>query len=241
MMQISKPLSLKTYRSPLFFVAAVSALTMAETTWASDYSLGIEVGTHGVALGISGQSAISNNVQWRLGGGGISLSSATLDGSEAELDDVSYDEDFDLETDHFRAGYEWYPANSGWASNLFIAGGVAYLDEGFSAKSDTSAQQLIGSVTTTPGDGRQIQVDVDRSTILPYASLGWGNRLANGRGFSFRAEVGITRALQDYDITVKSVGSTSISQADLDAEKRNIEDELEDANSFISAGVSYVF
>ncbi|TBR41555.1 hypothetical protein CBF23_009590 [Marinomonas agarivorans] len=240
-MQINNTLFFKTCRSSLFFVATIGTLTMAKTTWASDYSLGIEVGSHGVALGISGQSAISNNVQWRLSGGGISLSSASLDDSESEIDNVSYDEDFEFETDHFRAGYEWYPASSGWASNLFVSGGVAYLDENFSAKSDTTAQQLIGSITTTPGDGRQIEIDVDRSTILPYASLGWGNRLANGRGFSFRAEVGITQAVQDYDITVKSVGSTSISQADLDAEKRNIEEELEDSNSFISAGVSYVF
>lgn len=240
-MQTYPSFSLSKLFSSLCFVAVTGAFTSATTSSAQDYSLGLELGSYGMGIGVSGKSALSDQVQWRLSGGGASFSDSSFDESEAEIDNVSYDRDFDIDVSTIKAGYEWYPMNSGLASNIFIAGGVAYSNEEFSAKSDTDKQQTIGSTTTTPGDGRQIQVDVERTTVLPYASLGWGNRITNGSGFSFRAELGVTKALQDYDVTLKSVGGTSISQADLDAEKRSIEDELEKSNSFFSLGVSYVF
>ena len=240
-MKTNKDFTLKTVRHSLFVMAAVGSSIMANSSWAADYSLGLELTSYGAQIGVSGQSAMSDQVQWRLSGGGVSLSDSTLDDTEAEVDNVSYDKDFGLDVANVKAGYEWYPISTGLASNLFIAGGIAYLNEEFSGKSDTDKQQTIGSVTTSPGDGRQVQLDIERATILPYASLGWGNRISNGSGFSFRAEVGVTKALQDYDVTLKSVGTTSISQADLDLEKRSIEDEVNKASSFVSLGVSYVF
>ena len=206
---------------------------------AADYSVGAGIGTFGFGVGVSGKTSWHFNdhdqIQWRAAIGGIDIG----DIEDTEVNGVEYNAD--VENQGFQGGLEWYPFRSGFAKSLFFSGGIAHMDFRFDGRSELNESFDIGGTRVRPGDGRQIQTTIEQDGFAPYFTVGWGNRIGENSGLSFRAEAGVMTPFNDPEVEVRSVGTTAIAQNDLDRERRDIEDDIDTVSGFLSIGINYQF
>ncbi|MGB0867654.1 MAG: hypothetical protein ACPGSC_14175, partial [Granulosicoccaceae bacterium] len=84
------------------------------------------------------------------------------------------------------------------------------------------------------------EATIDQSAVAPYLGIGWGNKLAGKSGLSFFAELGVMKPLDDAKVSLTST-SDSVTQADINKEKREIEDAFNEARLTAALGLSYRF
>ena len=207
------------------------------------YSAGLTIGSLGLGATVSGKtnwSLIDNDqIQWRLLASG-------LDGDFDNADDVDIAgidyKDGDIAIYSFQAGVDWYPVASGWADEIYLSTGLIYQDGDFSGYANTAKSFYVGNTLVNPGDITSLKTEIDNSQVLPYLSVGWGNKLTHERGFDFQAEVGIAMSTKDANVSLTAIDPTNhLSEADLAKEKKAIEDDIDGAVGFATLIVSYHF
>jgi len=232
---------------------AVLAITMVAATVASPfvsageqkarYATSLTLGSTGVGLEFSSKMDLSftdnDHIQWRIG-----ISGADVDfdrGDDVEIAGIDYDGN--VEWGEARAGLDWFPSDSGWSRKVFVSSGLMYSNVEFDAKADGTKGFAVGGTQVNPGDITSFRTEIDNQQVMPYVSVGWGNKITGERGFDFQAELGFRVPTRDADVKVSAIDpGNHLSAAALADEKRDIENDINsDLDGFATIAVSYHF
>jgi len=226
-------------------VLAVPAMAdeAESTTSEPQYSAGLTLGSLGLGAMVSGKTNWSltenDQIQWRVMAGG--LGGSFDGGDDVEIAGIDY-KDGDISLYSLQAGVDWYPISSGWADEVYLSTGLMYQNGNFSGYANTAKSFYVGNTLVNPGDITSLKTEIDNSQVLPYLSLGWGNKITHEDGFDFQAEIGVAMATKDANVSLTAVDPTNhLSAADLAAEKNSIENEVNGVVGFATVMVSYHF
>lgn len=146
---------------------------------------------------------------------------------------VRYDANFKSN----RAGLfaDWFPFNGGFR----LVGGLTANDTKFSVNGVGGPNTTIGSVTTDT-TGKKFNVNLKYPNTTAYLGLGYGHHVTT-RGLGFYADVGVTIGSFTADIDTDLVGYNGITQADVDAQKKKMNDSLGGVGYLPSFSVGMVY
>ena len=121
-----------------------------------------------------------------------------------------------------RAGLfaDWFPFNGGFR----FVGGITAND----MKLDVNAQ---GTGTATINNkpvnmaGHYFNMNLKYPTATPYLGIGYGHQVA-AKGLGFYADLGVVFGSFSADVSTDLVGQSGITQADVDAQKQQMNDSL---------------
>jgi len=224
-------------------VVANEQIAASEKVDSAKYSGGVTIGSLGLGLSLSAKSDWSltagDQIQWRVLASGID---AEFEGDDdVDIAGVDYkDGEFSLFS--LQGGVDWYPVSTGWADEVFVSTGLMYFDAEFKGTADNDKTYFVGNTKVSSGDITSLNVEIENSSVMPYLSVGWGNKITPEGGFDFQAEVGVALPTNDPDVTVSAVDPGNFLTANaLKAEKKELEDEVDGAVGFVTATISYHF
>ena len=238
---ISQPKALLT---TIVLAAGTLAVPIASATEKdAQYSSSLTLGSSGVGIEFSSSTDLSFNsddsIQWRVG---ISGSDYSFDrGDDVEIGGIDYEGDISLM--EARVGMDWFPSNSGWSEKVFISGGLMYSDIELDATADGTKGFAVGGTQVNPGDITSFNTEIENQQVMPYLSLGWGNKITGESGIDFQAEIGLRVPTSKADVKVSAIDTNNILSATaLAKEKKDIEKDInKDLDGFASIAVSYHF
>lgn len=196
---------------------------------AVELAVGADISTLGPGASIT--LGIRDNLNARVGYNKASVSDTLTE------DGISYAADLDLEGTSFLI--DWHAFNGTFR---FTAGIIANGSELTGTATPVSNVQ-VGNTTLTPAQVGRLNATLDFDSTAPYLGVGWGNAVASGKGFSFAADLGIMfTGSPDFELTQQG-GTFTISQADLDLEEQNVENDLDDFDAYpiLRIGFGYFF
>ena len=223
-------------KSLISTLITVSALLATASSHAANYSAGVSLGSTGLGANFSLKNDLqfrsNDQVQTRLQISGLNVD----DIDDIKYRGIRYEGDVDSHT--ARATMDWFP----FTNRFFVSAGVDYSNYDVSLTADSTRIYDIGQHTVNKGDNVTTSLDIDDKGFSPYLGIGWGNRIGQENGFSFLAELGVLIPTGDADVdfSVNDPGNT-VSAADIAAEKKQIEDDLEGLSAVASVGVTYHF
>ncbi len=215
---------------------AISAITLTTSSYAADYSTGIGLGSTGLGANFSLKNDFKlreeDQIQTR-----IQISGLKTDDAE-ELDFSGIDYDGKIDSKSARATMDWFPFNN----RFFLSAGIDYSNCDLSVKADSSKPYHIGEQSVGVGDNVTTKLDIDDKGISPYIGIGWGNRIGEDSGFSFLAELGVLVPTGDPDVSLTVIDpGNKVSAANINAEKKQIENDVDGATAVASVAVMYHF
>lgn len=217
----------------LALIPAVMALGISSAS-AAERSVGVLFGEFGPGINYSNALPFSikedDTLQLRLQLSGLSTGGS----DEYKEKGNTYTGDIDLSSHKVTA--DWFPFEQ---SQFFVTGGLGYLKTDFNVKNKAGSGYTVGDISVG-NDGSSLDLTVDQSAVAPYVGIGWGNKLAGKSGLAFFAELGVMKPLDDAKVSLSST-SSSVSEADIAMEKRELEDAFNDVRLSAALGLSYRF
>ncbi len=226
---------MKHYRSLLSFSTALLLSTTPTHVQASDISAGLNVGLFGTGAYVAGDTGWSfgeeDKIRWR-----ASLSKIDESVKNERVSDNKYSGD--IKSTGGKIGLDWYP----FTNQFFVSGGVASFDREFDLKITPQKDFTIGNQQVVVADKVGLKTKLDHSSIVPYVSIGLGNRSKIESGFAIFGEVGVMFPTDDADVSLSLTGNNGIvSNEDIAIERRDIEDDLNKAQLVATFGIGYHF
>jgi len=221
------------------WLATILLLLSANTVFAQN-AINTTVGTTG--LGLEWASSLHPKLRVR----GV-LSYLTFERDETE-EGIDYTIDF--ESNNLGAILDWHP----FSGTFRLSAGLVSTNFGLDLESDSSQTSFEIGDNTYIGS-LKLEGETDFNPIAPYAGFGWASNLSRS-GLYFSAEVGVLfigKPKISYDASglvrdqsggpVFDVGANPQFQADLEAERQLLEDELEDFSMWpvLNLGIGYRF
>lgn len=202
--------------------------------WLSDIGVGAQFGTLGAGIHFDYHLPMAP-VYLRLSGNYFEFSD-TLD-----LDDIDYDGDIKLSTLGLTVNYLPF----GDRGFKIIAGGYFGQNQ-FSGRATARDNQ--GAVTV--GDNQYVFGPADSiigtasfNTFTPYVGIGWDWVFGPNDNYVFGIEAGV-RFMGSADVTLRGTGQFAEGQpafADLNAEQRNFEQDIEDYKYYPVLNLSFTY
>lgn len=221
----------------LMITAALLATSFSATVIANDrFAAGVHAGTLGAGIDVAYNLTDTVNIR-----GALNKASFNFDES---VDDLDYDLDIDLQTGGLL--FDWHP----FASSFRVTAG-AYINDNElegSATSNRAGTVRLGNQVFTASDVGVVNADIKFNDVAPYLGVGWGD-LFHGSRLSFAVDVGVMyQGTPDVDISAVASGTApgglqALLDAALDAEVRDLEDELDSFNLYpvVQIGLTYRF
>ncbi|MBN2825331.1 MAG: hypothetical protein JXQ76_08410 [Campylobacterales bacterium] len=212
------------------FVEEIKPIEVTEVL-ASQYAVGLKLGTLGLGLDISQKVTDKLNVRFNING-------ATYSDSQCE-GDVNYDYDLTLATVGLLVDY--FPMQS----NFRVSAGAYYNGNEF----EINAKAANGFITinNVAYNATNYQVDgmVDFDEIAPYIGIGWGNTIKQ-KGWSFSVDAGVMyHGEPNVDLTPICLNGAACGTFtdNVNIEEVDLRDELKDYQFYpvVSVGVTYTF
>lgn len=201
-------------------LATITALlcvaALSRSAAANDLSTGIKISTLGPGLEV--QEKINSMLGVRVGVNYLPFSTSFT------VDDVKYKTEFSWKSISLLA--DFYP----FAGIFRLTGGGFYNGNNVEVSATPSEAVKIGNNTYTPEEIGSLTGSVDFKKIVPYAGLGWsGGRASSGEWtMSFDLGVMFQGSPSVNNLTASGLlGSDSSFNADLDAERDDIKDEMD--------------
>lgn len=224
-------------RLALSLVTAIVFASPAVAQEAADsrFALGAQIGTTG--LGVEAQASVNRYVAVRGSADFIRYD------AEFETDDVDYDGELDLTQGG--AFVDVHP----FANAFFVSAGAYFGDRQVDLRADARGSAEIGNLVFTPEQIGRLEGEADLGGFAPFLGLGYNDTFTTDRRWGLKALVGAQFG-DDSEVTLRRTGGIALPaalQAQLDAELRNEERELEnDAEDFkvfpvVQLGVAYKF
>jgi hypothetical protein len=212
------------------FLGVLAAATVAASggAMAADFGIGVKAGTlgAGVELGMS----LTDSINARIG-----LNSYTRSESRTE-DGVDYDGDLKLNSTALLL--DWHP----FTGTFKVSAGYVFNSNELEMNGQLNDADTydIGGTSYTGAQLGKLTGSVDMGSG-PYVGFGWGNLPAKGLGFTF--EVGVFQQGAPSVSLAATDPFNLVSDADLQAEEKNLEDDLSEFEVFpvVSLGLSYGF
>lgn len=206
---------------------------------AADYSAGLGIGA-GLGATFSVKNALhireDDQLQSR-----FELFGGSADAEDdLEFSDIDYKGDLSIGL--AKATMDWYPYSDGWARKVFFTGGLVYSNLDIEADAELHKSFRIGDQQINPGDIQRLHLDIEHNPISPYLGVGWGNKIGDSTGWSFFVELGVGIPTSDPDFTLTLDDANNVvSAADLEKERRQLEDDLEGPFASGTIAVTYHF
>ncbi len=137
---------------------------------------------------------------------------------------------------------DWFPFSGGFR----LVGGLTANDIQFQMNAIGSGTATIGTKTVAMVN-ETFNVTVKYPTATPYIGIGYGHRASKVKGLGFYADLGVMIGSFTADVNTsllnKTIGSVTITQADIDAQKQTMRDSLGKLSVLpsVSIGVTYRF
>ena len=195
---------------------------------------GLAIAGKAGTLGLGGEltTAVASNINARVGFNAVDLS------FEAEAADIDYD--YGLDFHSYSALVDWFVINSPFR----ITGGIISVDHqvDLRARGAAGEQQEIGDGTYDWANVGTLSGEAEVDCIAPYIGIGWGNILDTNRRWGFYGDAGIAFT-RSPDVTLSATGTAPGLAADLERERRDIEDDLEHYKFYpvLSVGLFFRF
>lgn len=179
-------------------------------------------------LGLGGEftTAVTSNINARIG-----INALDLD-FERELDDIEYDIGLDFSS--FSALLDWHIFDSPFR----ISGGVLSMNHKLDLSASGTGVQEIGGITYDWSEIGTLSGSVEIDNVAPYVGIGWGNPLTGDKRWGFTCDFGVAFA-GSPDVALSATGP--MASADLERERRDIEDELEDFKFYPVISISFFY
>lgn len=202
-------------------------IAVAAPAAVAEVGFGVKAGTLGV--GIEGTFALGGGLNLRAG-----VNNYTYGYSDS-ASDINYD--IDLELESYALLLDWHP----FFGTFKLTAGLLSNKNHVAMRATPTGTVNIGGTPYPPATVGTLRGEIDFKKTAPYAGLGWGNAAGKTRGFGFSAELGVLFQGAP-DVTLTS-NNPAVPQSDLDAEARDIENDLDDLKAYpvISLGFSYQF
>lgn len=182
-------------------------------------------------LGLGGEftTGITSNVNARVG-----LNTLNLDFDDQELGDVEYDLGIDLYS--FSALVDWYIFDG----PFHISGGALSFKNEIDLHARPTESIKIGDTEYTPAQIGTLTGGIEIGDLAPYVGIGWGNPLTSSRRWGFTFDLGVA-FINAPDVSLSATGT--VAQADLERERKDIEDALKPFEFYpvISLGLFFRF
>lgn len=159
---------------------------------------------------------------------GLSISSTGTDSG------VNYEASFKSS----RAGLfaDWFPFSGGFR----FVGGITANDMQLNVGALGTGNANIQGKTVNMA-GHYFNLNLKYPTATPYLGIGYGHHALNVRGLGFYADVGLTYGTFSSDISTDLVGVGGITQADIDAQKQQMNDSLASQKYWPSFSLGMVY
>lgn len=205
----------------------------------AEQALNVTAGTTG--LGLEWSYPLSEKLRVR-----AILSSFSLDRDETE-DDIDYQ--YEFESNNLGAVLDWHP----FAGAFRLTAGLVRTDFGIDLKSETSQNNYEIGDSVYSGEIK-LTGEADFASMAPYLGFGWASNLQRS-GLYFSGEIGVLMVGDpklSFEATGRAsknggplldVGSNPEFQADLEKERRSLEDDLSDFDMWpiLTFGFGYRF
>lgn len=212
-------------------IGRLCAAEEAEDGGVAGFSL--KIGTLG--YGVDFTLGLASEINTRLG---LNMFSYEPDVGDDEEDEGPEDIEVELDWQTIPILLDWHP----WAENFRFSLGAVVNNNEVVLTADIGEEVEINDRSYVISD---LQGKVTFDPVAPYLGIGWGNaRRAGPVKFAFDLGVMFQGAPQvELTATAASAGQQTQLQADLDAEKAELEDDLDAFTMYpvISFGISFVF
>lgn len=191
------------------------------------FTLSGKAGTLGVGPELATKLATDINVR-------VGFNTFDLDFDDEEIDDVDYDLGIDLSS--LSAIVDWHIFDDPFR----ISGGFISMHNEINLDATPNKNVEIGYTTYTPAQIGTLNGSLDIDGLSPYVGIGWGNPFAGKRRWGFTLDMGL--AFTDSP-DVKLTSSGIVTSADLEKERRDIEDDFDSLKVYpvISLGLFFRF
>jgi len=222
------PVSLKA--AAFVLVIAANSTSAFASDEKSNFALGVGVGTTGASL--SGTYKLTDHLNLR----GVY---AQYDFSESDVESgIQYDFDIGLQTMSLLLDYHPF-SSSGFRLSL----GAVKNGTEFNAKStQTTGNITVGNGTFSASQVGTLNANVSYKSIAPYLGIGWGNAVLKNRNLSFALDIGVM-GFDNPDVTMTSTGGNAQVNAELENERRELENSLDDFDLYpvVNLSLNYKF
>lgn len=184
-------------------------------------------GTLGAGAELTTKLATDINVR-------VGFNSFDLDFDDEEIEDVEYDLGMDFSS--FSALVDWHIFDDPFR----ISAGFISMNNEIDLDARPNKSVEIGNTTYTPAEIGTLNGSVDIDGLSPYLGIGWGNPFGGDRRWGFTLDFGV--AFTDSpDVALSATGI--VAQADLEKERKDIEDDLDSFKFYpvISLGLFFRF
>lgn len=191
------------------------------------FALSGKAGTLGVGPELTTKLATDINVR-------VGFNTFDLDFDDEEIDDVKYDLGIDLSS--VSALVDWHIFDDPFR----ISGGFISMHNKIDLDARLNESVEIGNTIYTPAQIGTLNGSLDIDGLSPYVGIGWGNPFAGNRRWGFTLDLGL--AFTDSpDVKLSSTGI--VTSADLEKERRDIEDDFDSLRFYpvISLGLFFRF
>ncbi len=222
-------------KNRLILLLAPILLLLTATPGLSDpggLALSVKAGTLGA--GLEGTAGLLPRINFR----------AAANTFRLNFDTSSRDNEYRMKTRllSFPVIADWHPFKT---SALRVSGGMVLNYNKADFRGNTRDGITIGSNTYTADQVGKLTGKVDFNKIAPYAGIGWGNPLGKNGRWSLSCDVGVVfQGKARVDMFASGpIASDPNFQADLEREKRNLKERLEDYRYYpvIALGINYRF
>jgi len=215
---------------------AVFLLGSSQAFAASPVAAGAKVGTLGAGADLSLQVVPSLNA--RLGIQGFTYDT---DGTESGVD---YDIDLKLFSGLLTA--DWFPFQNGFRLSAGLLANGNEID--MNGRPTPGSTYDINGTSYPANQIGSLHGNADFKSVAPYLGIGWGNPFSSGGNWSFNCDLGVVfQGSPSVSLTAEGadpiVANDPVFQANLEAERRDLENELDDYKYYpvVSLGVTYRF
>ncbi len=218
-----------------FGALTVFLLGSSQVYAAGSVAAGAKIGTLGAGADLSLQVASSLNA--RLGIQGLSYDT---DETESGID---YNADLKLFSGLVTA--DWFPFSNGFRLSPGLVANGNELD--LNGRPEAGRTYEINGIPYTVDDVGSLNGNVDFNSLAPYLGIGWGNPFGAEGNWSFSCDLGVVFQ-GSPNVTLTATGNPAVInnpdfQANLEAERRDLEDDLEPFKYYpvVSIGITYRF
>lgn len=208
----------------------------------AEVALGAKVGTLGAGAELT--AGLSRRVNFRLGANAFSY---TDEGRE--VSDIEYDAEANLR--NATALLDFHPGGRAFR----LTGGLVWNGNNLEGRSLPPASGVydIGGVPVPVTMVGTLNAEVEFDPVVPYAGIGWGNAVGDGKrvGFFFdlgaffqgEADATLTPVIPEGSLILTTPGARELLQVLIEREEREFEEDAADYDIYpvVSFGVSYRF
>lgn len=216
-------------------------LLLAASPGAAQVALGAKASTLGAGAELT--VGLSRQLNTRLGLNAFDYS------ERREASDIEYDGEASLRT--ATALLDWHPGGGGFR----LTGGIVYNDTEVTGNSLPPASGVydLGGVPVPVSILGTLDAKADFDPVVPYAGLGWGNAVAEGKKLGFFFDLGVIfQGEADVELTPNIPAGSPINTTPgardaleilLSREEADLEDEAADYDLYpvVAIGLTYRF